>query len=136
MRGAQATKQSSSFFRWLPAWFQATSSVEHVLDLLAEFLLDHIVVVHGFIKKTQKTPDEELTLARKRKRIQGLKEARMIKSKKKKAPRSPNRLSTLDDLLKQEGKLEEFRATAIKEVLAWQIEEAMKANNISRAPKP
>jgi phage-related protein len=29
---------------------------------------DHIVVLHGFIKKTQKTPDEELALARKRKK--------------------------------------------------------------------
>ena len=55
----------------------------------------------------------------------------VIKNKKK-APRSPNRLSTLDDLLREDGKLEEFQATAIKEVLAWQIEAAMKANNISR----
>jgi phage-related protein len=29
---------------------------------------DRIVVLHGFIKKTQKTPDEELSLARKRKK--------------------------------------------------------------------
>ena len=29
---------------------------------------DRIIVLHGFIKKTQKTPDEELALARKRKR--------------------------------------------------------------------
>jgi len=29
---------------------------------------DRIVVLHGFIKKTQKTPDGELTLARKRKK--------------------------------------------------------------------
>jgi phage-related protein len=29
---------------------------------------DRIVVLHGFIKKTQKTPDEELSLARKRMR--------------------------------------------------------------------
>lgn len=29
---------------------------------------DRIVILHGFIKKTQKTPDEELALARKRKR--------------------------------------------------------------------
>jgi phage-related protein len=29
---------------------------------------DRIVVLHGFIKKTQKTPDQELSLARKRKR--------------------------------------------------------------------
>ena len=56
----------------------------------------------------------------------------MTKSKKKKSLRSPGKLSTLDDFLKQDGKLEEFQATAIKEVLAWQITEAMKANNISR----
>ncbi|OWK25513.1 Fis family transcriptional regulator [Rhizobium yanglingense] len=30
------------------------------------------------------------------------------------------------------GKLEEFQAIAIKEVLAWQIEEAMKEQHISR----
>jgi phage-related protein len=29
---------------------------------------ERIVVLHGFIKKTQKTPDEDLTLARKRNR--------------------------------------------------------------------
>lgn len=29
---------------------------------------DRIVVLHGFIKKSRKTPDEELALARKRKR--------------------------------------------------------------------
>lgn len=55
----------------------------------------------------------------------------MSKAKKKSA-RSPAKLSTLDDFLKEEGKLEEFEAVAIKEVLAWQIAEAMKANNISR----
>jgi hypothetical protein len=47
----------------------------------------------------------------------------MMNGKRKKAPRSPKRLSTLDDLLNEEGKLEEFQATAIKEVLAWQIED-------------
>ena len=54
-------------------------------------------------------------------------------TRKKKSPRSPAKLSTLDDFLKQDGKLDEFQATAIKEVLAWQIAEAMKANNISRS---
>ena len=53
--------------------------------------------------------------------------------KKRKVPRSPAKLSALDDLLKEEGKLEDFQAVAIKEVLAWQIEQAMKANNISRS---
>jgi hypothetical protein len=56
----------------------------------------------------------------------------MTKARKKKSPRSPAKLGTLDDFLKGEGKLEEFQATAIKEVLAWQIAEAMRANNISR----
>lgn len=52
--------------------------------------------------------------------------------KKKKAGRSTAGLTTLDDFLKEEGKLEEFEAVAIKEVLAWQIAEAMKAQNLSR----
>jgi antitoxin HicB len=53
--------------------------------------------------------------------------------KTKKAPRSTAKLSTLDDFLKGEGKRDEFEAIAIKEVLAWQIAEAMKANKLSRS---
>jgi antitoxin HicB len=52
--------------------------------------------------------------------------------KKKKIKRSIDDLTTLDDFLKNEGKLEEFEAVAIKEVLAWQIVEAMKAQKLSR----
>jgi antitoxin HicB len=52
--------------------------------------------------------------------------------KKKKAARSTAKLATLDDFLQGEGKRDEFEAIAIKEVLAWQIMEAMKANKISR----
>ena len=51
---------------------------------------------------------------------------------KKKTLRSMNELMRLDDFLREEGKLEEFEAVAIKEVLAWQIVEAMKAQNLSR----
>jgi len=51
---------------------------------------------------------------------------------KKKQTRSTDDLATLDDFLKEEGKLEEFEAIAVKEVLAWQIAEAMKAQNLSR----
>ena len=54
-------------------------------------------------------------------------------AKKTKRPRTTGRLSSLDDFLKEQGKLEEFEAVAIKEVLAWQIGEAMKANKISRS---
>jgi predicted XRE-type DNA-binding protein len=57
----------------------------------------------------------------------------MTKAKKKKTPRSLATFSTLDDFLREKGKLEEFQAIAIKEVLAWQITEAMKAKNISRS---
>jgi hypothetical protein len=46
---------------------------------------------------------------------------------KKKSPRSAAKLSTLDDFLTDDGKLGEFQATAIKEVLARQIGEATKA---------
>jgi predicted XRE-type DNA-binding protein len=51
---------------------------------------------------------------------------------KKKRTRSTDDLTTLDSFLKEEGKLEEFEAVALKEVLAWQIAEAMKAQNLSR----
>jgi antitoxin HicB len=56
----------------------------------------------------------------------------LSKGKKRKTSRSAADLNTLDDFLKDQGKLEQFQATAIKEVLAWQILEAMKARNISR----
>jgi predicted XRE-type DNA-binding protein len=52
--------------------------------------------------------------------------------RRKKARRSTHGLTTLDQFLKEEGKLEEFEAVAIKEVLAWQIAEAMKAQKLSR----
>jgi DNA-binding Xre family transcriptional regulator len=58
-----------------------------------------------------------------------VKEAAMAK---KKRPRSTAKLGTLDEFLAREGKLEEFEAVAIKEVLAWQIAEAMKARKLSR----
>src|SRR5262245_39277451 len=51
---------------------------------------------------------------------------------KKKRSRRAADLSTLDDFLAEEGKLEEFQAAAIKEVLAWQIEQAMKQQKLSR----
>jgi hypothetical protein len=50
----------------------------------------------------------------------------MTKARKKKAPRSLDELSTLDDFLKEEGKFEEFQSIAIKEVQAWLAAEAMK----------
>jgi hypothetical protein len=47
---------------------------------------------------------------------------------KKKVVRSTVKLTTFDDVLKRD----EFEAIAVKEVLAWQIAQAMKEKNISR----
>ena len=47
-------------------------------------------------------------------------------ARKKKVIRSTAKLTTLDDFLGEEGKRDEFEAIAVKEILAWQIEQAMK----------
>lgn len=40
--------------------------------------------------------------------------------------------SSIDDFLKEEGIFEETQAKAIKEVVAWQLAEAMKQQHISK----
>lgn len=40
--------------------------------------------------------------------------------------------SSLDDLLGEEGVLEEFQAIAIKEVIAWQLQQAMIEMKLSK----
>jgi antitoxin HicB len=50
-------------------------------------------------------------------------------TKKKK---NPHHGSTLDSFLKEEGVLEQFRAAAVKEVIAWQISKAMKDKRLSK----
>jgi transcriptional regulator with AAA-type ATPase domain len=40
--------------------------------------------------------------------------------------------SSLDDFLREEGILEEARATALKETLAWQVQKAMKKAKINK----
>jgi len=41
--------------------------------------------------------------------------------------------SSLDDFLKEEGIYEEARAIAVKEALAWQVQQAMKREKITKA---
>ncbi|MBI4442810.1 MAG: XRE family transcriptional regulator [Acidobacteria bacterium] len=41
--------------------------------------------------------------------------------------------SSIDDYLKEEGIFEEAQAQAIKEVVAWQLAEAMREKKISKA---
>jgi antitoxin HicB len=45
---------------------------------------------------------------------------------------NPHKGSDIDDFLREEGVLEEFTTRAVKEVVAWQIAEAMKEQGISR----
>ena len=49
-----------------------------------------------------------------------------------KEKRHPRHGSTLDAFLKTEGVLEEFQATAIKEVIAWQLQNAMTDQKLSK----
>lgn len=44
-----------------------------------------------------------------------------------------HRGSTLDSLLEEEGVLAEFQAKAIKEVIAWQLAEAMRERGLSKS---
>lgn len=46
--------------------------------------------------------------------------------------RNPHIGSSLDDFLKEEGILEEARAVALKETLAWQVQKAMKKKKINK----
>jgi antitoxin HicB len=41
--------------------------------------------------------------------------------------------SSIDDFLKQEGIFEEAQAQAVKEVVAWQLAQAMKKKKISKS---
>jgi antitoxin HicB len=77
-----------------------------------------MVLLHGFIKKTRKTPQREIDLTLKRKR-------RVMKKK--------NIGSSFNTWLGEEGIREEVTATAIKRILARQVEAAMKEKNFSKA---
>jgi antitoxin HicB len=80
---------------------------------------EHLVALHGFIKKTRSTPAEDLEIARKRRR-DGLDQQGVNVMGKK------HMGSSVDDFLKEEGIFEEAQAQAVKEVVAWQLAEAMK----------
>jgi predicted XRE-type DNA-binding protein len=51
---------------------------------------------------------------------------------KKRKNRKNHMGSSIDDFLKEEGIFEEAQAQAIKEVVAWQLDEAMKKQKISK----
>lgn len=47
-------------------------------------------------------------------------------------PQNPRIGSSLDDLLAEDGTLDEVTTRAIKRVLAWQLAEAMEAQNLTK----
>jgi antitoxin HicB len=49
-----------------------------------------------------------------------------------KRKKNPHRGSTLDSFLEERRVLKEFRAAAIKEVIAWQIDKALKDKKLSK----
>jgi antitoxin HicB len=51
---------------------------------------------------------------------------------KKRKNRKKHMGSSIDDFLKEEGVFEEAQAQAIKEVVAWQLDEAMRKQKISK----
>jgi len=79
----------------------------------------HLVALHGYIKKTRATPDEDLALAQTAKGVEAMTRKHMG--------------SSIDDFLKEEGIFEETQAQAIKEVVAWKLAQAMKKKKISKA---
>ena len=80
---------------------------------------NHLVALHGFIKKTRATPEDDLTLAQAAEGVGTM-------SKKHLG-------SSIDDFLKMENIFEEAQAQAVKEVVAWQLAKAMKKKKISKA---
>jgi predicted XRE-type DNA-binding protein len=47
-------------------------------------------------------------------------------------PGNPHAGSDIDDFLREDGVLEAIQAVAIKEVIAWQLGQAMKDRNLSK----
>lgn len=79
-----------------------------------------MVLLHGFIKKTQRTPEADIELAIKR-----YKEWHLAK-------RNPRTGSSFDEFLKQEGVYEEVVAKALKRALAEQLEEGMQSAKLTK----
>ncbi len=76
-----------------------------------------MVLLHGFIKKSQKTPASDMATAK-----QDYEVLHMNK----------HIGSDFDDFLSEQGLAEEVSAAALKRVIAWQIAQAMKAQNVTK----
>ena len=83
----------------------------------------HMILLHGFIKKTQKTPQADIDLALKRN------EGGDVMAQKRKASVSEE---TFDEFLASQGMLEACEDHAIKELIAEQLADAMDEQGIDQ----
>lgn len=79
-----------------------------------------MVLLNGFIKKQQKAPKSDLNLVK-----EGLEQLRKSMSKK-------NIGSSFDEFLTENTTLNQATAAAVKRVIAWQIEQEMKAQSLNK----
>lgn len=86
---------------------------------------EYMILLHGFIKKSQKTPQNELKTALSRLESPWHLQKR-FKMKNKHSG------SSFDDFLEEEGLRAEAEAAAIKRVITFQIEQEMKQANLSK----
>ena len=56
----------------------------------------------------------------------------MSRARNKRKPKKRHLGSSIDDFMKHEGVFEESQAQAVKEVVAWQLDAAMKRQKISK----
>jgi hypothetical protein len=89
-----------------------------------------MVLLPGFIKKSQKTPDADLGIARERMARHADGQAQGRQATMSRA--NPNTGSSFDSFLEEEGILEEVDAVAVKRVIAWQLQQEMKAQHITK----
>jgi phage-related protein/DNA-binding phage protein len=97
----------------------ANNRIARLIFFVAE---GRIGVLHGFIKKTQKTPPAEIALAQKR-----------IDDKMSKLKKNPHWGSTLDEFLDEAGIRETAKAEAVTRAVAWQLSKEMKRQGMSKA---
>jgi Phage derived protein Gp49-like (DUF891) len=86
-----------------------------------------MVLLHGFIKKSQKTPAANLELALKNR---ALHEGEMMMAKGVAGVHSG---SSFDDFMEEEAYRNEVESVAIQRVLAWQFEREMIRQRAVRA---
>lgn len=101
---------------------RSTLPSNRIARLILCFHQGTLVVLHGFIKKNAEDAGRR-HCARETTNEGG----DQVRKKK-----NPHIGASLDDFLREEGILEEARATALKEALAWQVQKAMKKAKINK----